>query len=91
MSVKAYKNRVADLGCILCRVMGLGQTPAQLHHVREGQGMAQRASDWLVIPLCPDHHTGTRGIHGDRTDLRMAKVSEMDLLAETIRRLNSEV
>jgi len=27
-------------------------------------GMGLRGlSDWLVIPLCPKHHTGSEGIH----------------------------
>ena len=46
MSTKAEKRhmgRVASLGCYLCRQLGYGETPAQVHHVREGQGMAQRA------------------------------------------------
>ena len=45
MSTKAEKRhmgRVASLGCYLCRQLGYGETPAQVHHVREGQGMAQR-------------------------------------------------
>jgi len=51
--------------------------------VREGQGMAQRASDWLVIPLCEFHHTGKNGIHGHGFEA-MTKLTEMDLLAATI-------
>jgi hypothetical protein len=89
VSVKAHKNRVAELGCILCRHLGLGKTPAQLHHIREGQGMAQRASDWLVVPLCPEHHTGPRGVHGDKTDLRIGNVGELDLLALTMEALHA--
>lgn len=89
MSIKTHKNRVAALGCMVCQALGLGQTPAQLHHIREGQGMGQRASDWLVVPLCPDHHTGPRGVHGDQTDLRIAKVTEMDLLAMTLEALDA--
>ena len=54
------------------------------HHIREGQGMSQRASDFLAIPLCPDCHQGGMGIHGDRTLLRIHKLTELDLLARTI-------
>jgi hypothetical protein len=81
---KAHMGRVAALGCILC-----GQ-PAEVHHLRDGQGMAQRASNWLVIPACPDHHRGPRGIHGDRSALKQANVTEIDLLAMTIERLAKE-
>lgn len=80
---KRYMDRVAQLDCVLC-----GDSPVQLHHVREGQGMAQRAQNWLVIPLCPDCHQGTSGIHGNRQRLKFAKVDEMDLLSKTIERLN---
>lgn len=66
-----------------CRLLGYGETPASLHHVREGQGMAQRASDWLVIPLCKEHHQGKHGIHGHGFEA-MTKLTEMDLLAATI-------
>jgi hypothetical protein len=79
---KRHMGRVAQLPCCLC-----GAQPVQVHHVREGQGMSQRADDWLAIPLCVDCHTGKRGIHGDRTMLRIRKVGELDLLAETLETL----
>jgi hypothetical protein len=53
----AYLDAVAALGCCLC-----GQ-PAQIHHVRAGEGAGQRASDYRSIPLCQKHHqTGGYGI-----------------------------
>lgn len=63
-AVKQHMGRVADLGCILCRVLGYGQTPAELHHPRRGTGMGQRAPDEDCIPLCPEHHRGNTGLHG---------------------------
>lgn len=59
-----------------------------MHHIREGQGMSQRASDFLTIPLCPDCHQGPQGVHGDRTLMRVYKLSELDMLANTIMRLS---
>lgn len=59
-----------------------------VHHIREGQGMAQRASDFLTIPLCPDCHQGRCGVHGDKSYLRARKLTELDMLANTIERLN---
>lgn len=50
--------------------------------------MSQRASHWLTVPLCPRDHTGERGIHGDRSEMRLRKLTELDLLADTIRRLS---
>ena len=83
MNIKQYKSRVAALGCIACRLLGYGETPAQLHHPRTGQGMGQRSRHWLCIPLCPEHHTGKHGIHGHGFEAR-TKLTEMDLLASTI-------
>lgn len=84
MNLKSWMNQVADLGCAMCRRMGYPETPSQLHHPREGVGMAQRQSDWLVIPLCEQHHTGSKGWHGTREDFKRHSVNEMDLLADTI-------
>ena len=80
----AYMGRVAELPCAIC-----GDMPVQVHHIREGQGMAQRASSYLTVPLCPSCHTGPRGVHGDKSLLRAQKLSELDLLASTIERLHA--
>lgn len=84
-ALRTHLNQVADLGCLICRLLGLGPTPPQLHHPREGQGAAQRASDWLVVPLCREHHTGDSGVHGlsPRMFERRYGVSELDLVALT--------
>lgn len=80
-------GRVAALGCALCNKLGYGPTPAQVHHIREGQGMSQRASNFLTIPLCPDHHTGPQGWHGDRRAFKLAGEDEVSLLAWTLEEL----
>lgn len=84
--MKRHKDRVFQLGCCICRLQGQGPTPPHLHHIRHGQGGAQRASDMLVIPLCPEHHQGGTGIHGlgTRAFERRYKTTELDLLAETL-------
>jgi hypothetical protein len=86
---KRHMNRVADLGCVLCWHLGFGETPAELHHPRDGEGMAQRASNWLVVGLCPEHHRGASGLHGLGTKgfYTRYRLSELDLLAMTIERL----
>lgn len=53
---KQHLSDVASLGCIACRNAGYGASPAEIHHVRAGQGMAQRAAHTDVLPLCPRHH-----------------------------------
>ncbi|GAA5785690.1 hypothetical protein YWS52_20120 [Chitiniphilus shinanonensis] len=84
-----HKARVAELGCVLCRLLGQHQSgKTDLHHIRTGLGAAQRASDFLILPLCHEGcHQGPHGIHGDQALLRIAKVSELDLLAHTFQLL----
>ena len=83
-SERRHMGAVAELGCVLCAELGQPGVSAEVHHVREGQGMSQRASNWLTVPLCPSCHRGSKGLHGDRTMLRIANVDEMGLLALTI-------
>lgn len=86
-----YMGRVAALGCVICRLLGNGPTPAQVHHIRTGQGGAQRAGNYLTLPLCEPHHTGPTGIHGDKSCLRLLKVTEIDLLDLTIAQVMVDV
>ena len=82
---RTYLDRVAALGCACCRRLGLGATPAEIHHPRKGTGMGQRASHRDAIPLCPEHHRGNSGIHGLGVK-RFAVVygfDEAELVAET--------
>lgn len=79
---KQHMAKIAQLPCACC-----GETGVHVHHIREGQGMSQRASDFLTIPLCPDCHQGPQGVHGDRALMRIYKLSELDMLANTIMRL----
>ena len=81
---KRWMDRVAGLGCVVCRNLDYGETPAVIHHIREGQGGAQRASNFLVVPLCPEHHQGKDSIHNDRQMFQARHGSELDLLAQTI-------
>ena len=88
---KEYMGRVASLGCYLCQHLGYGATPAQVHHLREGQGMAQRGSNYVTVPLCDRHHANSSpdGIHGQRKAWKLAQVDEIDALAWTIERLSA--
>ena len=81
-----HMGRIAELPCSLCGSPG----PSQVHHLREGMGMAQRNSDWITIPLCHDCHQGQDGIHGTRNLWNIYKKSELDCLADTIRRLTHD-
>ena len=88
LALRAYKSTVAELGCA---VRGCGRQ-AHLHHPRFASGMAQRASDWLVIPLCPEHHQdGGHGValHAGQTTFERLYGTEEELLAQTIERVYS--
>jgi hypothetical protein len=87
-----HLSRLAGLGCILCRYLGTPGTPAQIHHLREDQGAAQRGSDWTAVPLCEPHHTGPAGLHGlgRRGFEARYRLSELDLLALTIEALERD-
>ena len=84
-SESEFLSMVADMGCIICH------GPAEIHHLREGQGM-KRASHFEVIPLCPMHRrTGGHGIafhagketwqakHGNETDLHHQMMTELGI------------
>ena len=73
---KDYLNRVAELGCIICR------RPAQIHHIRTGMGKSQRNDNRHVLPLCPDHHQhGGIGVafHAGRTTWERCYGTEKEL------------
>jgi hypothetical protein len=54
---KAHMGRVAKLPCDACLQEG-NLTKPRIHHIREGYGTSQRASNWEVIPECEGHHQG---------------------------------
>lgn len=92
-TIKQYMSEVAEIGCVMCHQQGHGYTPAVLHHPRDAAGGAQKASDWLVIPLCPEHHVGKSGYHGlgSRGFYTRYKMTEWDLMALTIELYNKTI
>ena len=86
---RAHLDAVAGLGCILCLRQGTPGTRAEIHHIRDGQGMAQRAGHFETLPLCPYHHTGPQGYHGLGKRLFEAAygVTERELLDQVLRLL----
>lgn len=84
---KRHMGKVAAVGCIACRLLGYGETPAQVHHIREGR-IAR--NDFLTIPLCEPHHTGTHAsVHKAKSALMRALNlgSEFDLLAAVLKEI----
>lgn len=85
---REYMGKIASLGCCMCHLMGYGHTEAEVHHVRVGQGMGQRAQHFATVPLCAEHHRGRNGFHGTRLDFKLRSIDEVDMLAWVNERLH---
>lgn len=63
--LKEYWTFLRDIGCMVCR------GPTNIHHcvggsisdAGIGRAMSRKNNDWLVIPLCHNHHQGSQGLH----------------------------
>ncbi|KAA0089335.1 hypothetical protein CIW54_07670 [Paraburkholderia sp. T12-10] len=53
---REHMGIVAGLCCIVCRNLGYGESPAEVHHVRYLAGGGQRSGNMDTIGLCPMHH-----------------------------------
>jgi hypothetical protein len=86
---REYLSMAAALGCSLCRRLGYGATPAEIHHPRTGVGLGRRAPHTSGIPLCYEHHRGGQGLHGlgRKAFERTYQLTEQDLLNDTHQQL----
>lgn len=80
---KEYLDKLATLGCYCCRTEGI-ESPAMIHHIREGMGMGQRAPHiGGTIPLCYAHHqsgeNGALAFHRSPKEWRERYGSEKDI------------
>lgn len=78
------------MGCIACEIMGIDDTAAEIHHIRNGQGISQRASHFETIPLCPFHHrSGGYGnaFHAGKKVWEARFGTERELLKKVLERL----
>jgi len=74
-----YQEKVAEIGCIVCRLYGEAQQGGTvIHHVREGKLRADCHYD--VLPLCERDHVGKDGVHGDRSRIKKLGKTQQDLL-----------
>lgn len=86
MSVLAelHAIRVRRLTCVACLVLEQKHTlPIEVHHIEHNR---HEFSDFLVLPLCWEHHNGFTGIHG-RHRLGFEKlhgITQLQLLGVTI-------
>ena len=78
-------GRLTEMGCVLCHHLGTPGTPPEIHHLRSGQGLSQRAKPDRTIPMCPEHHRGQSGFHGmgKRAFEAAYGLTEMELLDMT--------
>ena len=53
-----YLTMVRSLGCIVCG----SKENIHAHHTGSA-GKGVKASDYTVVGLCPNHHTGNKGVH----------------------------
>ena len=82
---RQYMSDVAGIGCIVCRNLGEDESPANVHHIRTGNGAGQKSGNYLTIPLCHFHHQGGEGIHTLGTRVWQPKYGdELSLLNQTI-------
>ena len=81
MAKNKHYDRVANIGCILCKKLGYDDCPCEIHHIRRA-GIRNNAP---VIGLCPIHHRGNIGIHGmgRKAFERHYQTTEEELLAWT--------
>lgn len=88
MNKEDYVSILHTLPCAATFIiLGKRVKAQEVHHpefIRDG------LSDWMGIPLTIDMHRGANGIHGlsRRGFERRYKVTEMDLIAATIKLFN---
>lgn len=83
--MKIKVHQIAELGCIVCRNLGYFDSPAEVHHLRDGVGMSQRNDDSNAIPLCPLHHRlGNYGVafHAGKKEFERKYGTERELLKQ---------
>jgi hypothetical protein len=73
---REHLGRVKDLPCSLCDAPG----PSEAHHIEQSQS-------YTCVALCPDCHRGVNGWHGNKAYWRIKKMTELDALNVTIKRL----
>jgi hypothetical protein len=90
---KRHYDKLAQLGCIVCRREGWGYSPPEIHHMRSGQGH-KRAHWSLAYPLCANHHrNGGYGIafHAGAKEFEKKFGTEAELLAETLNLIKEKI
>lgn len=94
---REHYDKLHNLGCIACYVLGYGNSPAEIHHIRHETGAGRKAAFNEAIPLCPRHHRlGGYGIayHSGRLGFErhvgMTEVELLELTNKLLERQNHE-
>lgn len=78
---KAHVERVKLLPCSVCDCGGGPTAPSEAHEIEQGNW-------WVIVALCASCHRGTlMGWHGQKRAWAIRKMTMMDALAVTLRRL----
>lgn len=76
----AERRYITRVKCLPCGVCG-ASAPSDAHHIRQGL-------HYLTIPLCKScHQSAFNGIHGQARIWGVMKLDEMDVLNQTVGRL----
>jgi hypothetical protein len=79
---REYVRLVKLCPCSVCDEGGGAGTPSEAHEIEQGAW-------WLSTALCASCHRGSLlGLHGERRMWAIKKMSELDALAVTIRRVH---
>ena len=55
---RRHMERVSHMPCLVCDTW-----PVHVHHVHSDGMKRIGKSNWIVAPLCPEHHQGDTGVH----------------------------
>jgi hypothetical protein len=76
-----YMGKVANVGCIICRLYLDLESPAEIHHT---EGKTKVGCHFLILPLCERHHRTPGPGYVSRADgkkaFEAAYMSEPDLI-----------
>lgn len=93
LAEKRHLDRVSALGCVVCRNLNLGESPAEIHHLRDHTGQGLKEDHYHTIPLCFPHHRGGQyGIayHSGAAKWEEKYGTQVELLEQTWRELGIE-
>ena len=85
MNAATYMEMVHRLPCLVCELTGEPSPQVEAHHV----GTGDERTDWLVVPLCVEHHRGATGVHGlsRRGFERRYKLTDLMMVGMTLNKI----